>query len=100
MSARDRQKLGISALVLLLLAFGAAVMASNALLGGLRIDLTANRLYTLSPGTRALLSGSRNRSIYTFSSPTRLPRTCLSFGPTPTASVKPWRNSQPNPKGD
>ena len=57
MSARDRQKLGISTLLLLLLVFGAAVMATNTLLGGLRIDLTANRLYTLSPGTRALLSG-------------------------------------------
>ena len=57
MSARDRQKLGISTLLLLLLVFGAAVMATNTLLSGLRIDLTANRLYTLSPGTRALLSG-------------------------------------------
>jgi ABC-type uncharacterized transport system involved in gliding motility auxiliary subunit len=56
MSARDRQKLGISTLLLLLLAFGAAVMATNTLLGGFRIDLTENRLYTLSPGTRALLS--------------------------------------------
>ncbi|HLF09755.1 MAG TPA: Gldg family protein, partial [Gammaproteobacteria bacterium] len=56
MSTRDRQRIGYSTLLLLVLAFGAAVMASNALFRGLRIDLTENRLYTLSPGTRALLT--------------------------------------------
>jgi ABC-type uncharacterized transport system involved in gliding motility auxiliary subunit len=56
MSARDRQRIGYSTLALLLVAFGAAVMASNALLRGFRIDLTENQLYTLAPGTRSLLS--------------------------------------------
>jgi ABC-type uncharacterized transport system involved in gliding motility auxiliary subunit len=57
MSARTRQRLGYSTLVVLLLAFGAAVMASNVLLRGLRIDLTENNIYTLAPGTRAVLRG-------------------------------------------
>ena len=42
-------------LVLLGVGFIAAVMASNALLSGMRLDLTENRLYTLSEGTRSLL---------------------------------------------
>src|SRR6185436_15466639 len=57
MSTQKRQGLGISTLVILLLAFLAAVMASNALLRGWRIDLTENRLYTLAPGTRSVLQG-------------------------------------------
>src|SRR3970040_2144295 len=56
MSTRDRQNIGYSTLVLILLAFGAAIMASNSLLRGQRIDLTENQLYTLSSGTRALLT--------------------------------------------
>jgi ABC-type uncharacterized transport system involved in gliding motility auxiliary subunit len=40
-------------LVILLLAFFAAVMASITLLSGLRIDITQNKLYTLAPGTRS-----------------------------------------------
>ena len=56
MSTRDRQTIGYSTLALILLAFGAAIMASNALLRGVRIDLTENQLYTLSPGTRSLLT--------------------------------------------
>ena len=32
-------------------------MASNALLRGVRVDLTQNQLYTLSDGTRSLLGG-------------------------------------------
>lgn len=55
MSTQKRQGLGISTLVILLLAFLAAVMASNVLLRGFRIDLTQNRLYTLAPGTRSVL---------------------------------------------
>jgi ABC-type uncharacterized transport system involved in gliding motility auxiliary subunit len=57
MSTRARQKIGYSTLALLLLAFVTAVMASNVLLRGMRIDLTENQLYTLAPGTRALLRG-------------------------------------------
>ena len=55
MSTRVRQRIGYSTLVLMLLAFIVAVMASNVLLRGWRIDLTKNQLYTLSPGTRKVL---------------------------------------------
>ena len=52
MSTRSRQRIGYSTLVLMFIAFIVAVMVSNVLLRGLRIDLTQNQLYTLSPGTR------------------------------------------------
>ncbi len=55
MSTRVRQRIGYSTLVLMLLAFIVAVMASNVLLRGWRIDLTKNQLYTLSAGTRKVL---------------------------------------------
>lgn len=57
MSTRTRKRIGYSTLVVLFLVFGAAVMASNVLLRGIRLDLTDNQLYTLSPGTRKLLKG-------------------------------------------
>jgi gliding motility-associatede transport system auxiliary component len=57
MSASSRKRIGYSTLVVLAVAFIVAVMASNQLLRGLRIDLTESRLYTLSPGTRSLLAG-------------------------------------------
>jgi len=56
MNYDQRQRLGAVTLALLALAFIAAVMASNSLLGGMRIDLTENQLYTLSPGTKSLVS--------------------------------------------
>src|SRR5690606_8523221 len=55
MSSAGRRRIGYSTLALLALVFIAAVMASNTLLRGWRIDLTDNQLYTLSPGTRSLL---------------------------------------------
>jgi len=55
MSTRVRQRIGYSTLALMLLAFIVAVMASNVLLRGWRIDLTKSQLYTLSPGTRKVL---------------------------------------------
>jgi gliding motility-associatede transport system auxiliary component len=55
MSTRARQRIGYSTLVLMLLAFIVAVMASNVLLRGWRMDLTNNQLYTLSAGTRKVL---------------------------------------------
>src|SRR5215831_13421882 len=55
MSTRVRQRIGYSTLVLMLVAFIVAVMASNVLLRGWRIDLTKNQLFTLSPGTRKVL---------------------------------------------
>jgi ABC-type uncharacterized transport system involved in gliding motility auxiliary subunit len=44
---------GLATLVVLFLAFN---VVSNAWLRGSRIDLTANKLYTLSPGTRNILA--------------------------------------------
>jgi len=55
MSTRARQRIGYTTLVLMLVAFIVAVMASNVLLRGWRLDLTKNQLYTLSPGTRKVL---------------------------------------------
>lgn len=45
------------ALPLLALLFVAAIMASNSLLRSIRWDLTENRLYTMSQGTRNILGG-------------------------------------------
>ena len=44
-------------LLVLLLAFVAFNMASNTLLPGARIDLTEQKLYTISDGTREILTG-------------------------------------------
>jgi ABC-type uncharacterized transport system involved in gliding motility auxiliary subunit len=54
-STRIQQRLGTSSLVLLAIAFVAAVIISNQLFKGLRIDLTENNLYTLSDGTKRIL---------------------------------------------
>jgi len=56
MTTRQQHRVGLASLALLGLAFIAALMASNTLLSGLRIDLTENDLYTIAPGTRALLT--------------------------------------------
>ncbi len=55
MSTRTRNRLGASSLVLLMVAFVIAVTVSNQLFKGVRIDLTENRLYTLSEGTRRIV---------------------------------------------
>lgn len=55
MTTQKQRKIGLTALLLLGLGFLAALVASNALLRGLRIDLTENNLYTISPGTRQVL---------------------------------------------
>ncbi len=57
MESKQRQTTATATLVLLAVAFVAAVMASNTLLSGLRIDLTENELYSLSPGTETFLQG-------------------------------------------
>lgn len=56
MSANRNRNLGTLSLVLLALVFVAAVTANNSLLTGLRIDLTEDNLYTVSPGTRNVLA--------------------------------------------
>lgn len=55
MSTPVQRRLNSSSLLLLALAFIAAVIISNQLLSGWRIDLTENDLYTLSPGTQRIL---------------------------------------------
>lgn len=55
MSTPVQRRLNSSSLVLLALAFVAAVIISNQLFSGWRIDLTENNLYTLSPGTQRIL---------------------------------------------
>ena len=55
MSTRSQQRISVSSLLFLALAFIAAVIISNQLLRGWRIDLTQNNLYTLSDGTIRIL---------------------------------------------
>ena len=56
MAINRQRNLGALSLVLLGLVFVAAVTANNSLLTGLRIDLTQDNLYTVSTGTRNVLS--------------------------------------------
>ncbi len=55
MSTRSQQRLSASSLLVLALAFVAAVIVSNQLFKGWRIDLTESNLYTLSDGTKRIL---------------------------------------------
>lgn len=55
MSTRTQNRLGASALVLIAIAFVVATVVSNQLFKGFRIDLTENRLYTLSEGTKRIV---------------------------------------------
>ena len=57
MGTQAQRRLSVSSLVLVAIAFIAAVILSNALFKGWRIDLTENSLYTLSDGTRNILEG-------------------------------------------
>lgn len=57
MSVLDKRALTGSTLVVLAVLFIALVMLSNVLLRGARLDLTQDRLYTLSDGTRAVIRG-------------------------------------------
>ncbi len=56
MSKAQQTQLGALAIALLALGFIAAVMVSNTLLKGWRLDLTENKLYTISEGTRKVLA--------------------------------------------
>jgi len=51
----QRTGFGVGSLAALAVLFLGLIMLSNALLRGVRIDLTQNRLYTLSPGTQQVL---------------------------------------------
>jgi ABC-type uncharacterized transport system involved in gliding motility auxiliary subunit len=48
---------GVGGLIALAVLFLGVVMLSNIGLRGMRVDLTQNRLYTLSPGTQQVLAG-------------------------------------------
>lgn len=81
MATRQQRKIGAASLVLLGLVFVAAVTANNTLLSGLRFDLTENDLYTVSPGTRALLASIQEPiNLYYF------------FSDSETADIVPLRN--------
>jgi ABC-type uncharacterized transport system involved in gliding motility auxiliary subunit len=55
MSTSSQRSLSTTSLLLLALAFIAAVIISNQVFKGWRIDLTENNLYTLSDGTKRIL---------------------------------------------
>ena len=55
MSTSSQRSLNATSLLLLALAFIAAVIISNQLLKGLKMDLTDNKLYTLSDGTKRIV---------------------------------------------
>jgi ABC-type uncharacterized transport system involved in gliding motility auxiliary subunit len=55
MATQQHRKVGLMSLALLALTFITALIAGNTLLRGVRIDLTENDLFTISPGTRDLL---------------------------------------------
>ncbi len=55
MSTASQRNISTSSLLLLVLAFIAAIIVSNQLFSGWRIDLTDSRLYTLSDGTKQIL---------------------------------------------
>ncbi|MEM9384423.1 MAG: Gldg family protein [Pseudomonadota bacterium] len=55
MDTNRTKALGLSALAIIAVLFIAAVMLTNTLFRGVRLDLTENQLYTLSDGTRAVL---------------------------------------------
>jgi ABC-type uncharacterized transport system involved in gliding motility auxiliary subunit len=57
MSATSRATFGRLGLVALAILFVVAVSLSNQILRGARLDLTENKLYTLSPGTERTLAG-------------------------------------------
>jgi len=84
MAAGQSQKtsFGVGGLVALAVMFLGVIMLSNVLLRGIRLDLTQNHLYTLSPGTSEVLAEIKepinltlyfSRNIAAQSAPTMLP---------------------------
>ena len=57
MNKKTQRRLNASSLLLVAVAFIAAVIVSNQLFRGWHIDLTENKLYTLSDGTKRILAG-------------------------------------------
>ena len=56
----QRTGFGVGGLIALAILFLGIVMLANIGLRGMRLDLTENRLYTLSPGTQSVLTASAN----------------------------------------
>ncbi len=56
MSAKNKSIVGLSGLLFLAVLFVAVVLLSNTLLRGVRVDLTENKLYTVSEGSRNILA--------------------------------------------
>jgi ABC-type uncharacterized transport system involved in gliding motility auxiliary subunit len=57
MNKQTQRRLNASSLLLVAIAFVAAVIVSNQLFRGWHFDLTENKLYTLSDGTKRILDG-------------------------------------------
>ncbi len=55
MSVASHRRYALASVAVVIVGFIAAVIASNSLLGGFKLDLTENNLYTLAPGTREML---------------------------------------------
>ncbi len=55
MGTPSQRRLNATSLLLLVLAFVAAVVVGNLVFKGWRLDLTGNNLYTLSDGTKSIL---------------------------------------------
>ena len=52
----NRKTLSGGALIVMIILFVALMLVVNVLFRGARVDLTENNLYTLSPGTKEILS--------------------------------------------
>jgi ABC-type uncharacterized transport system involved in gliding motility auxiliary subunit len=70
-----RKLLTGSALAVLAVLLVAVILVSNALFRGARLDLTQSHLYTLSTGTKKILSSIDEPIHFTCSIPTRARRT-------------------------
>jgi len=101
-SPAKRSKRGLvslGGLVLVLILFVAVNVAGNTLLTGQRIDLTQERLFTLSPGTRQVLSQLSDPITLRFYYSERLGRDIPSYGVYATRvreMLQEYRNAAPS----
>lgn len=64
--SRNRKLLGLGGLVLAAIVFVAVNIISNATIGTARVDLTQDRLYTLSSGSRSVLADLEEPLVFRF----------------------------------
>ncbi len=64
--SRNRKLLGVGGLILALIVFVAVNIISNATIGTARVDLTEDRLYTLSSGSESVLADLNEPLIFRF----------------------------------